>query len=451
MPRFALPLLVLPWLLASPVTLESGRALGFETQRIAVLAGGAGEPDADGGFLIQDLRDLGQALTARGWKVTAAAGPKDGLLPGAVRATNFNILRFTRTALRSADKGDEVLLVFHSHGLERESYWGQRSHSLVSEDRDPSGAEPGFDLDALDPDLEAARLRGARVGVVDLSCYSGATQRLRGPGCTLSLATPHYVSICSGRPEERTFSSRFIRIPGPGTPVSLESQFLAARLGDTESINLPQLSSRTTPAARQWDSLLRQMDPLDLKGNIGDFRTGAKAFDPGKLIQAVHRALAGSDLTPSARGALERRISREIRRLVVIRAKIEKSMPEMARTYDDETLRLELPDRDAFPISPGYLVDLLDKVSVTNFNPDRLDGCSQAERDLLSALRPERERVARTFRGAIRGFRERRRAYDALVNQLESGAGKLFASERQLYAHSSRERGPPDPCRDFAL
>lgn len=438
-------------LLASPAARKAGRAFGSEPRRIAVFAGGSGEPGASGGFLVEDLRDLRLALKARGWTVTAAVGPTDRLLPGSLRATRANILKRIRGELRSARNGDEVLLTFHSHGLEREAHWGQRSHSLVSEDRDPSGAEPGFNIDVLEPDLIAARGRGVRVAVVDLSCYSGATQNLRGPECVVTLAAPHYVSVCSGRPEERTFSSRFIRLPAPGTPVSLESRFLDARGSDQDSINLPQISSRTTPAARAWDSLLSEVDPLDLNEDIKDFRTGARPFHPARLLRAVHQALKRSDLDGSARVALEREIAGRARRVVELRARIEKAMPAMARLYDQKSLVLRLPGRDPLPISPGYLEELIDKVSVKHFKPEEQDGYSDAARDLMRALRPERERILREFDGPLHVFTERLKAYNALADGLVAASGRLFASERRLYAHASTRIGSPDPCDAFSL
>src|SRR5205814_870973 len=122
--------------------------------------------------------------------------------------------------------GDRVLLVFHSHGLKQRADWGQQSHSITSEDADASGSEPGFDLDRLQPALLDAAKRGVKTALVDLSCYSGASLALRGTACTATLASRKYVSLCSGRPEERLFASHFMKLPPAGTRVSLEEQFL---------------------------------------------------------------------------------------------------------------------------------------------------------------------------------------------------------------------------------
>jgi hypothetical protein len=409
-------------------------------QGLAVLAGASGEKD-EVNFFVEDLRSLARQLKARGWQVSAAAGSRDGLLPGSVRATNASIARVARRALGSAGSGDQVLLVFHSHGREAERDWGQRSHSLVSEDRDSSGFDPGFDLDTLEPDFARAARRGVRVGLVDLSCYSGHSLRLQGPACTIALAAPDYISLCSGRPEERLFASKFIALPPPGHAADLESQFLRSRIAD-HSTNLPQISSRATPAVEAWNAFLSTVDPLDVTEDIRELRSGSHAFAPKTLLEPV-QALIRKDpaLAPQERALRER-----LETALATRKKIDALLPELARDYDERTLEVSPPGRDPLKLSPGSLSELLEETP-------RTEGFTHVQLRLLDALKPLRASLRKQHAHALEAFQTRRIELDRLTQELARAAGALFDVERELYdAHAKR----PEPrrntgCAAFAL
>ncbi len=351
----ALPIL---FLLVAP-------ALAAPPRQLALLAGGSGEPPGEAlkdNFFVQDLKEYRSRLIARGWQVRVVLGARAGLLPGSRPATNANLRQAITNLLAKAQPGDHVLLLFHSHGREPESQWGQQSHSLVSEDRDASGVDPGFNLDAIEPWLNAAKARGVVIGLVDLSCYSGNTQALEGASCTVSLAAPHYVSICSGRAEERAFNSHFFQLPSPGPPISLEAQFLRAREADQNSINLPQISSRPTPALEQWDQLLTGLDPLDLTEDLKNYRAGAPPYDPKPLLQAIQASPAAP--------ALKSRIAHTVEEMIKKRGELEKRMPDLARDLDERTLALHLPhEKKARKVSPGMLAELLEKIPLDDLQP----------------------------------------------------------------------------------
>ena len=133
---------------------------------------------------------------------------------------------------------------------------------------------------------------GSKTALVDLSCYSGATLALRGTACTVTLASKKYVSLCSGRPEERLFASHFMKLPPAGTPVSLEDQFKQSRKEDLDSVNLPQISSRKTPGVDAWDDFLEKVDPLDIYEALKDLRTGYKEFSAKQLLKGLKDAPA---------------------------------------------------------------------------------------------------------------------------------------------------------------
>ena len=413
--------------------------------KLAVLSGGSGEDDTDN-FLIQDLRDFGRQLRSRGWEVRATVGEEKNLLPGSVPATNANLRAMNVGALEKARAGDQVLLVLHSHGREREGTWGQKSHSIVSEDVDDSGNDPGFDLDVLEPALLAAHTRGAHVALVDLSCYSGSTQALRGPDCTISLASPRYVSLCSGRAEERLFTSGFLKLPPAGTPRDIEAQYLQARREDHESINVPRISTRATPLGEAWDELLFQADPLDVSEDLREYRAG-KPFDPRGLLAELDRWLQRGGADPTASNKLRRSIADRIGALLKLRARLETMIPPLAQAYDSPSLELGLPSRGPAQLSGGNLAEFLDRTSPKGDHD--LDGYSDVQRRLVEAIAAERDSLAERFGRPLDEFRLRREDFEARKSELEGAAGQVFDLERELYDRLATSTGTG--CSSFSL
>lgn len=412
------------------------------TDRAAFLAGAAGEL-IQPNFFIEDFRELSTSLVKRGWTVTIAAGANDGELPGAVRAGNSQILAGVRRNLESVKPGGRALLVFHSHGRQREARWGQRSHSIVSEDRDASGVDIGFDLDAIEPELIKAQSRGVRVGLVDLSCYSGSTQSLKGSACTITLAAADYVSLCSGREEERSFSSHFFRLPEQ--QVSLEAQFLDARRKDVESINLPQISSQVTPALLGWERFLKEADPLDTYEELKNFQMGTQAFDARKLMDEVDRWIktqAASQRFASLRAEIAERLA-AVRK---IRKRLESELKALALDFDDPALTCEIEGRGPLRLPRATLAEALESVAAGQVP----EGYTDVQRNLLKALEPKLDHLNASHAVPLAQFRARRDRFEQGVEQMAQAAGALFEAERRLYDRQA-VASKSASCREFLL
>jgi hypothetical protein len=421
-----------------------------------LLAGASGET-IQPNFFLEDFKLLQTQLLKRGWHVAVVAGTHDGELPGSFAATNAHLAQGVRATLESVKPGGEALIVFHSHGREREKQWGQRSHSIVSEERDASGVDTGFDLDTIEPDLLKAQARGVRVALIDLSCYSGSTQALKGTACTVTLAAGDYVSLCSGRPEERSFNSKFFQLPTG--PVDLEAQFLAARRDDDESINLPQISSRKTPAIDGWEDFLKQADPLDTYEELKNLQAGAPAYDPRRLLGPLDRWIATQPPSPKLK-KLRAVVSERLALVLTLRKRIEGEIKPLTRDYDDAALALELAGRAPMKLATASLAEVLDAVETGKIP----DGYSEAQRNMLKALEPRRGELASRYALKLADFRSRRDHFDQLTQAMEEAAGSLFAAEREIYdlaqpaaralSSASGTRaggGASDPCQDFAL
>ena len=429
----------------------AGGAGPAAASRFALLAGASGET-AEPNFFDEDFKDVARQLGARGWKVRVVAGGRDGLLPGSRKASNANLLAGVRETLAEAQPGQEALLVFHSHGREREGYWGQRSHSIVSEELDNSGVDIGFDLDAIEPELLAAKARGVRVALVDLSCYSGSTQAIQGTACTVSLAASRYVSLCSGRGEERLFDARFFKFPAAGTAISLEEQYLVARRADRESINLPRISSRATPALKAWEDLLVDVDPLDTFEDLKNLNTQTPKLDRKALLAELDAWIAGLGRAPATAavvtqaGVLRAEIARKLDTLLALRKQLTERMPALAKDYDDATAAFEVPGRAPLKLGVGYLSELLQAAEDGQIP----DGYTDVQRGLVKQLGPLRAPLLARYAPTLAQHRARREEFDRLTDELAKAAGTLFDSERRLYELQPAPSGE-DPCRDFSL
>jgi hypothetical protein len=397
----------------------------------ALLAGGSGEKDADQNFFLQDLTEFRQELADRGWKVSMAVA-QGSKKPPIQAASNGYMTAEAERVLKQARPGDQVLLLFHSHGIKQRADWGQKSHSITSEDEDENGNEPGFDLDRIEPALKEAATRGVKTAVVDLSCYSGATLALQGPVCTATLASRKYISLCSGRPEEHHFASMFLKLPKD--KISLEAQFLKARRADVDSINFPQISSRKTPHAEAWGEFLETVDPLDVYGDLEELRTGAKPFQASTLSGAIKNP--GRPFVDKLKSVLE------------IRAKLESAIPALAEDYDKEDLEFDLPTGEKLKLAPASLADLLEAAAKKDPNPEDWD---DVQRHRLERVRPLQAELSTRFSHRLDAFRLRRKEFDRMTSELEREADGLMSLERTFYDEHSESIPGQDGCKDFLL
>ena len=157
--------------------------------------------------------------------------------------------------LNAAKSGDEVLIVLNTHGGRRSQEKGQRSHDIL----DPDGRI--YDLDQMAPAIEEAIKRGAKVALLDFSCFSGNSQNLKSTGaCVISDAPANYYGTSDiGNLE---FPASFMKtLPRDGKHISLQQHFLSSRLSSKDPSNLPQMSSIETPVAMAWEALYEFSDP----------------------------------------------------------------------------------------------------------------------------------------------------------------------------------------------
>lgn len=121
-------------------------------------------------------------------------------------------------------KGDQVLIQVLSHGVEKSP--GESSHRVLIGDHYVS-------LDLLKPILKELTQAGVRVGIIDGSCYSGATMTLKSENvCVVSAQVASREAAEDSR-KNGTFVDFFwsdLKMRDPKIKVSLESAFLGTRV-----------------------------------------------------------------------------------------------------------------------------------------------------------------------------------------------------------------------------
>lgn len=384
--------------------------------RLAFLAASNAENPEDL-FFKEDLREFSERLRDRGWKIRWAPSSPQGWSAA------------IQNAQESLQKGDSLLVVLHGHGSEREVAYSQRTHTWMLDSR-------GIDIDTLQAPLQAASSRKVQTALIDLSCYSGATQAFQGASCTVTLAAPGYLSLCSGRPEERLFSSHFFDLPDAHSKTNLEAQFLSARQEEEKSTNLPQISSRTTPGLQIWDDLLRELDPLDAFEDLRNLRKLPQSLSEIKFQERLSKL-------PGLTASLRERLAIQLKQAFDARRELERLMDPLFQDYKDHWVELTTPS-GARKVTAGHLGDLLDR-------PEALSPPAQGllrELQAQTPFPPDEKGLP-----ALADYRRRREQFERATRDLETQVGKLLNLEREIYqAHSEPVPGQPGmACQEFSL
>lgn len=138
--------------------------------------------------------------------------------------------------------GDQLLMVIDSHGAERNP--GFQTHNIAS----GRGAAvdlnnlSGSDTVSLDRLMNLSRLaeeKGIQLGIIDMSCHSGASLPLANSRtCVITASGPQ--SYAYGGDNREIFSNRFVSRMRPGR--NLEDIFLEARSGAVDA-GFPMIST----------------------------------------------------------------------------------------------------------------------------------------------------------------------------------------------------------------
>jgi hypothetical protein len=199
-------------------------------------------------------------------------------------------MRHFTQALQGIKTG-EVLIYIDGDGAARQK--GQKSHSL-----NVAGARPYnlFDLDQLEPLIRTLTSRGVRVAIVDLTCFSGATQMAYRdiPGlCVVTSATSNYYSQTLAVRNLGYFDQALVKAfdePGIST---MQDAFLYASFLDKN--NFPQISSLVTPDLKFFEYFGNAFDPLGMfrstSGPSGNVCLSCAAYDYVSKLPAMYNQM----------------------------------------------------------------------------------------------------------------------------------------------------------------
>src|SRR4051812_30806334 len=111
------------------LVLPDSEARAAPARRIAILIGGSGEEKKAENFFTADFNRLRSHLEARGWETRVAFAGARHRLERSVPARPAEIDGLFVDAARELRKGDQALVVLHSHGFPRWEEF-EESHSL---------------------------------------------------------------------------------------------------------------------------------------------------------------------------------------------------------------------------------------------------------------------------------------------------------------------------------
>lgn len=185
-----------------------------------------------------------------GWKV-ATTGTEANHAQG-------DALKLLESQIQNAKSGSQLILYFDTHGAERSS--DQATHSIFA------GNDDELDLDALAPLIADAAKRGVHIGVIDTSCHSAASLKLKEDGaCVISTAPVDYFGFGATKngkhadTDAKYFGNNFFRAIAPGK--SLEDAYFEARAKLGGTLEIPKISSYQLPLDASIDQLIASTDP----------------------------------------------------------------------------------------------------------------------------------------------------------------------------------------------
>ena len=216
-----------------------------------ILMGGGGEPEGEDTIFDSSIFELGNSLNKTNWnyEVLYNGGHEfseelvEELYPKVKSPTkDFTSENYTKMLKNYKLKiekneiksGDQLMIVISTHGAAKEA--GDISHKIsvtggAATDLSTLAGSETVNLDDLQEIIQLTNKKGIKLGIIDMSCHSGATLALKDKApntCIITSTGPEHFSFV----EEDAFPEMFFRGLKPG--LSLEEVFLKARLESSD-------------------------------------------------------------------------------------------------------------------------------------------------------------------------------------------------------------------------
>ena len=224
-----------------------------------LMLGGGGEPRNDTTVFDDGLIDFSRNLKSSNWKYEVSFNGGHQETEKILRkhysqsvkpTTNFtqknflNLIASYKNKILSGEikSGDQLMIIISTHGAEASK--NEATHSIAlsggaATDLNNLAGASLASLDTLEELVKLTNARGIKLGIIDLSCHSGATLALKknAPNtCIVSASGPNHYGFAG----PGAFTNLFLRDLKPG--VSLEDAFLKARRETIES-SFPMIST----------------------------------------------------------------------------------------------------------------------------------------------------------------------------------------------------------------
>lgn len=280
-------------------------SVGYAGEKELYLFGGGGGPDGDDTIYDEEIGLLSNFVNSkkRNWKssYTFNGGHqktekilqnkfKNSTSFGSFSKKNLLLtLDNIEEKIKKLKKGDQLLLVMNTHGLNNSS--NEKSHSIVTSPvpgesyKTTEGARIAS-MDEFERIIALADEKGIKLAVVDLSCYSGNTLKLKKKNiCIISTTGENQLGYADvlGTPPKKllSFEGRFLN--GMKQGENLENLFLKSRK-ESHFQDFPMISTETGTLVN--DLMFKLLEPYLVYNdeNKYDF---SKSYDSKNIPEAL--------------------------------------------------------------------------------------------------------------------------------------------------------------------
>lgn len=460
-------------------------------EKHAYILGGGGEPRNKASTIFDsNLKLTGESLRSSNWPVTVRfnGGHADtekiiGEQFGRENSDGFNPQTFKSILgdikmkmLTTMKPDDQLLIVIDSHGAIRSDVTKEKTHSVSA-----SQTEGGIDLNSLKGSItvsldelkeiaELAEKKNIRLGIIDLSCHSGATLELANKNtCVVSASSDSLYAYTN-------FGNQLFSNIKPGA--NLEDAFLEARINHKEA-SLPQISTESGQALFEMekggiDSFLYYFRTTGNYGKLPELLTteATRAVNCSPANQRFENAIAKLEATTRSAGVSNidaRALRSKLEKYHKLQAEIESTLkswgiPELQKK---ETINLETSENGQKKIQRTETIDWRNlltgdwkgneayyrKLSSQEKNPvKKLELSQSAELMVQKALR--RDEIIKRYPNLV-DYKTKAKELIANTKDTVVLAGEVAMAEREIYqqiykAHAERAT-KKNACKDFTF
>ena len=359
---------------------------------------------------------------------------------------------------------DQLLLMIDSHGAARGGRDTITHHisagSAEAKDLNNLAGSTTVSLDRLQALANLAREKGVRLGIVDMSCHSGASLPLANTHtCVISASGPD--SFAYGGEDKWIFVNRFISTMGKGK--SLEDVFLTARASSANTdLGFPMIS---TP---EGISIQDEIYPI-----LKKYLNYSQAESDKLRKEIIDSVINGSCEQEDAE---LQRINELASQLEAVNRGLDlQPLRDALRNYQDYRKRIQtqlrmngvgiLKENRRICYRPG-VCENVQVSSLIGMKPDDMIAFNQRQiagernprevrhyQEMVTYYRDVKEKQSEVLRlyPGIRGYATLVQNYPDIASRTEALARQVAFESRKLYQSLYQKSEAPNACRSFIL